>query len=75
MPDAATNGTSSAERIRARATAFLDDYAQGDQTQPFFLYLPFQNVHAPYECAEKFRALFENRTDLTSTEKTMFGPS
>ena len=51
-PDKTANGTNSAELIRAQAVDFLSRQAherrQG-RHKPFFLYLPFQNIHAPYD--------------------------
>jgi len=39
------NGTVSSEIIAARAEAFI----MNASSSPFFLYLPFQNIHAPYD--------------------------
>ena len=64
------NHTNSVDLIRRGAVEFIKAQAKDS---PFLLYLPFQNIHAPYTCDEKFRQLYEARTDLTPEEMTMFG--
>ena len=55
---------------RARISVAIEPAAA---RPPYFLYLPFQNVHAPYTTLPRFRAAFDNDTALTDDEKTMFG--
>ena len=61
--DTAANRTRSTDIVAARAEAFLARSA-GERAgapggaPPFFLYLPFQNIHAPYDCAPESYARF-----------------
>ena len=73
VPDFSTNGTNSALLIRAAATQFLKDRAKTSDGSPFFMYLPFQNIHAPYTAMAEYVALYDDRSDLTAEEKVMFG--
>eukprot|EP00040_Diaphanoeca_grandis_P023814 m.130076 g.130076 ORF g.130076 m.130076 type:complete len:552 (+) comp29456_c0_seq1:134-1789(+) len=69
VPDFTANNTVSAYLIRDAAVDFI-----GRQTdaQPWFLYLPFQNIHAPYTCEAKYPLMYNN-TNFTVDEQTMFG--
>jgi arylsulfatase A-like enzyme len=81
--DPSAEGVNSAELVRAAATKFYLDRnvsASGDDAdayapppRPTFVYLAFQNVHAPYTCEARYRALYAGTADLTEDEKTMFG--
>jgi arylsulfatase A-like enzyme len=71
VPDFSANHTNSAVLIRDRAVDFLK--SRKGQTNPFFLYLPFQNIHGPYTGMKKYRDLYNTSTQLTEGEKTMFG--
>eukprot|EP01065_Artemidia_motanka_P012589 TRINITY_DN1693_c6_g1_i1.p1 TRINITY_DN1693_c6_g1~~TRINITY_DN1693_c6_g1_i1.p1 ORF type:complete len:545 (+),score=138.71 TRINITY_DN1693_c6_g1_i1:100-1734(+) len=68
-PDLTANNTNSAYIVRDNAVDFLRRHA--NSTKPFFLYLPFQNIHGPYTCDEKYRDLYGS--GFTAGEKTMFG--
>ena len=46
-PDFSANETNSAWLIRDGAINFLESVKKDE---PFFLYLPFQNIHDPYTC-------------------------
>ena len=39
---------------------------------PFFLYLPFQNVHDPYDCSSSSYMLFRH-LNMTAQERVLFG--
>merc|ERR1719473_222666 len=52
-PDLSVNHTNSAYLIRDAAIDFIQRAAK--QEKPFFLYLPFQNIHGPYTCDTKYR--------------------
>jgi len=69
-PDFTVNGTNSADLIRQAAVSFLK---RQSKTEPFFLYLPLQNIHAPYDCEKRFKDLYTSAEGLTDEEKTMFG--
>ena len=71
QPDASANHTNSAWLIQRAAQSYLAD--RKNSSHPFFMYLPFQNIHAPYTCDSDYRALYENRTDLDPMEMTVFG--
>ena len=47
VPDLTANHTNSATLISAAAREFISRVATPNATTPWFLYLPFQNVHAP----------------------------
>ena len=70
LPMPSTNHTNSADLIKNRAVKFITEHYESEN--PFFLYLPFQNIHGPYTCDPKYRNLFSNTT-LTPEEQTMFG--
>jgi arylsulfatase A-like enzyme len=75
-PDFSANHTNSATLIRDAAIDFLGRHKAADATgkQPFFLYLPFQNIHGPYTCEKTYRDEYANNThNLTDAEQTMFG--
>ena len=63
--------------MRTHAVAFLkahhDRKMKMNTVQPFFLYLPFQNIHGPHDAPLSFVNLYENRTDLDFDEKVLFG--
>jgi hypothetical protein len=52
VPDLTVNHTNSATLISAAAREFISRVATPNETTPWFLYLPFQNVHAPCKQAE-----------------------
>ena len=62
--------TNSATLIREAAVDFI---GRQRRDTPFFLYLPFQNVHKPYTCQGTFRARYKNVPTLTEAERTLFG--
>lgn len=70
-PQTQYNGTSSSEVIAGLAEGAIAKYAAAS-TAPFFLYLPFQNIHAPYDAAfdsvQRFQAL-----PISPQQKQMFG--
>eukprot|EP00050_Salpingoeca_kvevrii_P022789 m.132160 g.132160 ORF g.132160 m.132160 type:complete len:571 (-) comp9828_c0_seq1:170-1882(-) len=68
-PVLAANHTNSATLIRDAAVEYVHS---ANATQPFFLYLPFQNIHAPYTADAKYRELYDN-APITEAEKTLFG--
>ena len=59
----------SAALIRDAAVDFI-----GRQTdaKPFFLYLPFQNIHGPYTSDEVYRHPYNDSSRFTPGEVTMF---
>ena len=69
IPDLSANQTNSATLIRDAAVDFI---SRQPTDQSFFLYLPFQNVHAPYTCDAASRARYMS-SGLTAGEKTIFG--
>ena len=50
-PDVSVNGTGSCDLIRDRAVGFIERV--GKDEAPYFLYLPFQNIHCPYTVGER----------------------
>eukprot|EP00038_Savillea_parva_P008510 m.177434 g.177434 ORF g.177434 m.177434 type:complete len:563 (+) comp14347_c0_seq1:1-1689(+) len=72
VPDYTANHTNSATLISAAARDFLSRVATAGATQPWFLYLPFQNIHAPYTCDPQYRSQYNN-SRFTQGEQTMFG--
>jgi arylsulfatase B len=69
-PDLSVNHTSSALLLRDAAVDFIQRAAE--QPRPFFLYLPFQNVHDPYTVDERYRDMYEPGR-FTEDERTLFG--
>ena len=71
LPDPSANQSNSATLIRDAAVDFIARQRVG---RPFFLYLPFQNIHGPYTCDAAFRHPYESQPDrFTPGEMTMFG--
>ena len=70
-PDPTANHTSSAPLIGQYATDFIQQQAKKEE--PFFLLLPFQNIHHPLTVDEKYRDLYSTYTNLTQDEVTIFG--
>lgn len=71
-PDFTANHTNSATLIRNAAVKFLKQ--QSLMNSPFYLYLPFQNVHGPHTCDAKYRAPYAKFPDkFTAEEMTLFG--
>eukprot|EP00936_MAST-01D_sp_MAST-1D-sp1_P001908 g1908.t1 len=74
VPDTTANNTNSADLIRDAAVSFLEDRAKNGATRPFFLYLPFQNIHGPYTTQQKYFDMYDNSSHAFSPgEQTMFG--
>lgn len=69
-PDLSANHTNSATLITEAAVEFLDRMKSA--AHPFFLYLPFQNIHSPYTCDARFRNQYKP-SRFTPGEQTMFG--
>lgn len=69
-PDFSASGTNSVHLITDATERFLHSQSQD---QPFFLYLPFQNIHGPYTSDPKYFDMYKNRTDLKTEEKAIFG--
>jgi arylsulfatase A-like enzyme len=67
---AGSNGTASSQLIAAAAEDFIN--RQTAAGQPFFLYLPFQNIHAPYDCSEASRDLFAH-LDISEQQRVIYG--
>ena len=70
LPDTSANHSNSVDLIRDAAVSFIKSMA-GKQ-KPFFLYLPFQNIHGPYTTQQKFFDLYDDDR-FSPGEKTMFG--
>eukprot|EP01063_Lacrimia_lanifica_P034149 TRINITY_DN6249_c0_g1_i6.p1 TRINITY_DN6249_c0_g1~~TRINITY_DN6249_c0_g1_i6.p1 ORF type:complete len:547 (+),score=190.94 TRINITY_DN6249_c0_g1_i6:40-1680(+) len=69
-PHFKVNHTTSTELIKHAAEAYIGN-AKADV--PFFLYLPFQNVHGPVTVDSRYRAPYEEHTWLYEDEKTLYG--
>ena len=52
----------------------MDYLARAEHSpKPFYMFLPFQNIHEPYSADPKFYDMYANRTDLDEELKVMFG--
>lgn len=83
-PELAANGTASSLLIAAAAERYIAASAAAAAASasatdsgsgagaPFFLYLPFQNIHAPYDCSPSSYALFAN-VSVPDAQKVMYG--
>lgn len=71
VPDLSVNRTSSALLLRDASIDFIRR-AGLRPDRPFFLYIPFQNVHNPYTVAEEYRQLYA-AASFTADERTLFG--
>ena len=70
LPDLSANNSNSVNLIRDAAIDFV--LAQVS-AKPFFLYLPFQNVHAPYTSQQKYVDMYNDTARFTKGEMAMFG--
>lgn len=64
----AAAGVSSTDMVASAAESFI----ARSKDAPFFLYLPFQNIHAPYDCQEASAARFVG-LGLSAEQMVMFG--
>ena len=69
-PDVSANLTTSSNLIAAHAEDFLAQ--QSATSPPFFMYLPFQNIHAPYDCQPSSLQRFASLSVPDAT-KIIFG--
>ena len=77
VPDFSVNHTNSATLIKNAAVHFIGRMVAQPQT-PFFLYLPFQNIHSPYTCDQAWYDMYAHAKangghNFTMGEMTMFG--
>ena len=70
-PDLAANLTPSSTLIADAAVDFIR--RQGAAAAPFFLYLPFQNIHAPYDAAPASVARFAHLRNVSIEQRVIFG--
>jgi len=71
-PDLTANLTNSVHLINAAALDFLGRMEHS--SHPWFLYLPFQNIHSPYTADPQFRGMYEkDPARFSDGEMTMFG--
>lgn len=68
-PDFSANGSSSTALITRAATQFI--HAHAADPKPFFLYLPYQNVHEPIGCSAGSYARFAG-LDLPVQAKLLY---
>ena len=66
-------GLSSTSMISSLAESYIAKQAANDPSSPFFLYLPFQNIHAPYDCQQESFELFSNQSDISDDQKVIYG--
>ena len=72
-PQLQYNGTSSSEAIAGLAEAAIARYTAASAA-PFFLYLPFQNIHAPYDAAwDSVQRAAAAAPGLSPQQQQMFG--
>ena len=43
-----------------RAVSIINDHATNNSDIPMFLYVPFQNVHWPYQVPKKYEDMYPN---------------
>jgi arylsulfatase A-like enzyme len=71
LPDASGNHTNSCQLIRDAAVDYIE--RQKGAAKPFYLYLPFQNVHMPYTCDKKYREMYGyNESSQSASESSAF---
>lgn len=72
VPAFDVNHTNSATLIRDKSIEFLERMTEPENSKtPFFLYLPFQNIHGPYTVAEEYFNEYNNTT-INDKQRTMF---
>lgn len=72
LPNITTNLTSSSVLIANNAIEFIQNQSINNSNSPFFLYLPFQNIHAPYDCSWDSYAQFLP-LDITEDQRIIYG--
>lgn len=70
QPLFAANGTTTTHLIRDLAVQFI--HAHSKDASPFFLALPFQNVHEPIACSQAAYALFQDLS-IPESAKLLYG--
>jgi hypothetical protein len=65
------NLSSSTDLVATLAEGFISEHAHDDK--PFFLYLPFQNIHEPLDCSEESFGRFAGLDGLPDEGKIIFG--
>eukprot|EP00730_Choanoeca_flexa_P008226 TRINITY_DN12463_c3_g1_i7.p1 TRINITY_DN12463_c3_g1~~TRINITY_DN12463_c3_g1_i7.p1 ORF type:complete len:543 (+),score=96.31 TRINITY_DN12463_c3_g1_i7:273-1901(+) len=65
-----TNETKSVYLIRDLAVNYVQE--RQNSGKPFYMYLPFQNIHAPYECDHKYYNMYPS-DKFTDQERVLFG--
>jgi len=73
MPEPGANHSKSTDLIRDATLEYIDRKTARGQTKPFFLYLPFQNIHEPYTTQKRFFDLYSDRSLFSEMEATIFG--
>ena len=56
--DFSAAGVYSGELIRNAAVKFLEQHSAAEPKQPFFLYLPFQEAHSPYQAPKQYADMY-----------------
>merc|ERR1712048_584683 len=57
-------GIYSGDLVRDDAVQFVNDMVHGsNSTKPFFLYLPFQEAHSPYQVDKRYRDMYPSLAD------------
>lgn len=70
-PDLTGNNTASSEVLAGHAERYIAAH-QAPSSAPFFLYLPFQNIHAPYDCSWDSYSQFLP-LNMSDEQRTVFG--
>jgi arylsulfatase A-like enzyme len=70
VPALTANHVPSVELIASHAEAFIAQHAA--DAASFYLYLPFQNIHDPYDCNETSFKRFAG-LNVSDEQRTMFG--
>lgn len=70
--DPSANHTRSAVMIGDAAVEYIGRVRKQSDTKPFFLLLPFQNIHSPYTSEQRHRDLYP-ADSYTELERTIFG--
>jgi len=73
LPDLSANHTNSADLIRDAAIEFIGRKTSQGHSRPFFMYLPFQNIHGPFTTQQKYFDMYADRSKFSEGEATMFG--
>jgi len=69
VPDYTANGTYSSFAFGFRVVDILEDHVANHSDKPFFIYLPFQDVHGPLQVPIQYEEMYP---EINNTDRRVF---